>query len=172
MRLRAGRADYSPPRCQRQGTRMTKNETPAPTGAKVQDPEGEGKPLSARPSMVPREAVVTLSLGESARIGVGLGRVRLWLSGHSHELHDEDLVAFDAAVALVKDVHDQIYTSALGDCAVAEMEDVIRDGSAENVYGRLAELIGVPHNPKEVGWIYKLARRCVAKLEHAKPRKG
>lgn len=151
---------------------MTKNEPPEPTSTKVQDPEGVGNPRSA----LSREAVVAFTVGEVARIGVGLGRVRLWLSGHSQELHDVDLAAFDAAIALVKDVHDQICESSQGvDVPVQhpEMEALIREAHAgRNVYEKLADLLGVPCDPGEVGWVYKLARRCVYKLEHAKLRKG
>ncbi len=150
---------------------MTKNETPAPSGAKVQDPEGDGKPQSALPSDVSREAVVAFTLGEIARVGVGMGRVRLWLSGHSQELHDVDLGAFDAAVALVADVHRQVASSAGADPAPLPqyLPGFI---TVPGPYARLADLIGVRFDPNEIGSVIRVVRRCVAKLEHDLLRKG
>lgn len=145
---------------------------PAPTGAKVQDPEEGGKSQNALPSQVPREAIVSLSLGEIARVGVGLGRVRMWLSGHSQELHDEDLGAFDAAMQIIADIHEQVGHAATPTPQAMEMDALIRDRRSSNVYQRLADMMGVLYRPSEVGSVLRLARSCVAKLEHDKLRKG
>ncbi len=162
---------------------MTKNDQ-APTGANILRLPGNGNSPSAQPSHVAYEAVVALSLAEIARVGVGLNRLALWITGADAtcQITDVDLTALEAASALVREIHEQIYESSINPAQLQEpvhppeiaeeMAALIKAGTASEVYGKLAALMGVPYDAGEVGSIHKLARRCVAKLEHDKLRKG
>lgn len=136
----------------------------APSDANLGQPPSEGNPPQQNRSDRACEAVVALTLPEIARVGVAMGRLRLWCTGQLGDpLTGVDLDGLEAAAALIADIRDQIER-----CGRPPEDSITYPPD----YSRLAILMGVPWDPSESGAVTKLARRCVAKLEHDKLRQG